>query len=82
MRGGAGSIARPRASWADGDHTRAVNGVCAMEVGGGGGGGGGVGKVRRVVTGSEDGMLWVWDAADGSSRLWETLRGAVSPLRG
>lgn len=51
MRGGAGSIARPRASWADGDHTRAVNGVCAMEVGGGGGGGGGAGKVRRVVSG-------------------------------
>jgi len=46
-------------------HSSVVTCVCVVEVGGGGDGGGGGAKVQRVVSGSNDGMLRVWDADRG-----------------
>ncbi|OSX70022.1 hypothetical protein BU14_0950s0004 [Porphyra umbilicalis] len=46
-------------------HSDKVMCVCVVEVGGGGDGGGGGGKVQRVVSGSADHMLRVWDAGRG-----------------
>jgi len=43
-------------------HFRWVTCVCVVEVGGGGDGGGGGAKVQRVVSGSADNTLRVWDA--------------------
>jgi len=46
-------------------HSYWVTCVCVVEVGGGGDGGGGGAKVQRVVSGSDDNTLRVWDAARG-----------------
>jgi len=46
-------------------HSSPVTCVCVVEVGGGGDGGGGGAKVQRVVSGSRDHTLRVWDADRG-----------------
>ncbi|OSX78977.1 hypothetical protein BU14_0093s0020 [Porphyra umbilicalis] len=59
-------------------HRDTVTCVCVVEVGGGGDGGGGGGKVQRVVSGSADHMLRVWDADRGECVA--VLKGHSSPV--
>lgn len=48
-------------------HTSWVHCVCVVEVGAGAGGGGAEGTVQRVVSGSVDNTLHVWDLSPGGS---------------